>query len=158
MRQTLSRHYLDICKSLIVPGGAVLCHHSFFLIASLAKPSAPQPSSLRDCDAHYRNTRKTACSAAVVASRLYVLLVYARLEANIHFVGACFHLRATNTASQCLLPLAGYKKSSRENKSLGCSYLSSRPDSNRRPTHYECVALPAEPRKQSTFIIIKART
>ena len=24
---------------------------------------------------------------------------------------------------------------------------SSRPDSNRRPTHYECVALPAEPRK-----------
>ena len=26
-------------------------------------------------------------------------------------------------------------------------FQSSRPDSNRRPTHYECVALPAEPRK-----------
>ena len=25
--------------------------------------------------------------------------------------------------------------------------ISSRPDSNRRPTHYECVALPTEPRK-----------
>ena len=27
---------------------------------------------------------------------------------------------------------------------------SSRPDSNRRPTHYECVALPTEPRKLIT--------
>ena len=29
----------------------------------------------------------------------------------------------------------------------GPNKKSSRPDSNRRPTHYECVALPAEPRK-----------
>ena len=37
-----------------------------------------------------------------------------------------------------------------ENKNSGTSpeSWSSRPDSNRRPTHYECVALPTEPRKQ----------
>ena len=39
------------------------------------------------------------------------------------------------------------KNTNKKAETFWVSALSSLPDSNRRPTHYECVALPAEPRK-----------
>ena len=52
-----------------------------------------------------------------------------------------FVFRTLPDRLDCIILLNCYRHVVRGNKK------SSRPDSNRRPTHYECVALPAEPRK-----------
>ena len=55
--------------------------------------------------------------------------------------------RSTKPEKMEILSCQKIKKNMKKARIYGLFLLSSRPDSNRRPTHYECVALPAEPRK-----------
>ena len=55
--------------------------------------------------------------------------------------------RSTKPEKMGILSCQKIKKNMKKARKYGPFSLSSRPDSNRRPTHYECVALPAEPRK-----------
>ena len=55
--------------------------------------------------------------------------------------------RSTKPEKLEILSCQKIKKNMKKARKYGPFSLSSRPDSNRRPTHYECVALPAEPRK-----------